>query len=139
MMMAVGTSTPATTGWKWLSNSCSPTKYQGAFSGFGVTFGLAISRRGASNSNDTIKVTISTTSAATACRTSRWGQTMTSLCSLGTFRSPAVGWPGTIPSTLRPSASSGSSLIDDSLLQIQHRILAPSPQVQSPHHHEQGG
>src|SRR3970282_1003266 len=139
MTMAAGTSTPATTGWKWLSSSCSPTKYHGAFSGFGVTFGLAISRRGASNRKDTTKGTISTTSAATARRTSRWGQTMTSPCSSGTFRSPAVGWPGTIPSNLRPSARSGSSLIHESLLSIPQRIPAPSPMWKTHHTHHEGG
>ena len=48
-MMAPGTSTPATSGWKIASSSWRAAKYHGAFSGFGVTCGLATSRSGASN------------------------------------------------------------------------------------------
>src|SRR3990167_3509846 len=46
-MISVGTMTPATHGSKYTSISWSPTKYHGAFAGFGVLVGVAISSRGA--------------------------------------------------------------------------------------------
>src|SRR5262245_37917277 len=51
-IISVGSATPAIHGSKYTSNSCKPTKYQGAFEGFGVLFGSARGSRGAGISID---------------------------------------------------------------------------------------
>src|SRR5438034_1600722 len=51
-MISVGNTTPAIQGSKYTSNSCKPTKYQGALEGLGVLLGSASGSRGAGISMD---------------------------------------------------------------------------------------
>ena len=74
-MINVGMTTPAIHGSKYTSISCSPRKYQGAFAGFMVRFGLAGSSSGAFNVIDQIIRMMVTIMAARNSMRSRKGQT----------------------------------------------------------------
>src|SRR5918996_907363 len=86
----VGTITPATMGWKYRRSSWRPRKYQGAFDGFGVRFGLASSRSGAlTNVENTIRAAVTMMSESSSW-IRRWGNVLTrSPCSRSTRWTPS--------------------------------------------------
>src|SRR5262245_40075978 len=72
-----GSVTPATIGWNIVNSSWRPRKYQGAFEGFGVWLGLAISCSGAFTNVEKTSRKAVQPRAATNSMPSRWGQTCT--------------------------------------------------------------
>src|SRR2546428_8232769 len=72
-----GMVTPATIGWNIVSSSCSPRKYQGAFDGFGVKFGLARLSSGAFTTAENTSRNAVIASDAANSPTRRWGHTWT--------------------------------------------------------------
>src|SRR6478672_11769343 len=73
-MIRLGRTTPAIHGSKYTSISWRPRKYQGAFDGFGVLFGLAGSSSGASIAIDHTVITVMTMSDVRNSRRTRYGQ-----------------------------------------------------------------
>src|SRR6478736_4021698 len=93
----VGTSTPATVGWKYARSSCSPRKYHGALATAGVTLPFASSSRGALMNRPIISRKMLMTPAARNSIVSRCGQVMT--VSSGSF------WTRTTASCLTSASS----------------------------------
>src|SRR3954471_1232949 len=90
--MNVGMTMPATMGWKYLSSSCRPRKYQGALDGFGVRFGFASSRSGALISEEKISIPANKIAIAMNSSISKCGHVCTrSPCSRSTRWMPSGG------------------------------------------------
>jgi len=68
-----GITTTTKSGWKWISNSCNPIKYHGAFAGLGLNEGFSLSQRGASNMMLITSRKANRTNATTNSRATRFG------------------------------------------------------------------